>query len=72
MIILLHLSYYLWNLNLILFLFLLINKNYGSGALSELRDLIQEYKNLENNFNEGGEEQEEEDEDAPKPDKNPK
>ena len=65
-------SYYLWNLNLILFLFLLINKNYGSGALSELRDLIQEYKNLENNFNEGGEEQEEEDEDAPKPDKNPK
>ena len=33
------------------------NKNYGSGALSELRDLIQEYKNLENNFNEGGEEQ---------------
>ena len=48
------------------------NKNYGSGALSELRDLIQEYKNLENNFNEGGEEQEEEDEDAPKPDKNRK
>ena len=37
-------------------------KNYGSGALSELRDLIQEYKNLENDFNEGGEEQEEEDE----------
>jgi hypothetical protein len=27
-----------------------------------LRDLIQEYKNLENDFNEGGEEQEEEDE----------
>ena len=37
-------------------------KNYGSGALTELRDLIQEYKNLENDFNEGGEEQEEEDE----------
>ena len=48
------------------------NKNYGSGALSELRDLIQEYKNLENNFNEGGEEQEEEDEDVPKSDKNSK
>ena len=38
------------------------SKNYGSGALTELRDLIQEYKNLENDFNEGGEEQEEEDE----------
>ena len=37
-------------------------RNYGSGALSELRDLIEEYKKLENNFNEGGEEQEEEDE----------
>ena len=37
------------------------NKYSGSGALSELRDLIQEYKNLENNFNDGGEEQEEED-----------
>jgi len=36
-------------------------KSYGSGALTELRDLIQEYKNLESNFDEGGEEQEEED-----------
>ena len=36
------------------------NKYVGSGALSELRDLIQEYKNLESNFDEGGEEQEEE------------
>ena len=42
------------------------NKNYGSGALSELRDLIQEYKNLENNFNEGGEEQEEDDDEQDK------
>ncbi len=40
------------------------NKHYGSGALTELRDLIQEYKNLENNFDEGGEEQEENDDDA--------
>lgn len=47
-----------------------IGKNYGSGALSELRDLIQEYKNLENNFNEGGEEQEEEDEGQEKLDNN--
>ncbi len=40
-----------------------MNSKYsGSGALSELRDLIQEYKNLENDFG-GGEEQEEEDED---------
>ena len=38
------------------------NKFYGGGALTELRDLIQEYKNLENDFNEGGEEQEEDDE----------
>ena len=29
--------------------------------MTELRDLIQEYKNLESNFDEGGEEQEEED-----------
>ena len=29
------------------------NKYSGSGALSELRELIQEYKNLENNFNDG-------------------
>ena len=39
------------------------NKYSGSGALSELRDLIQEYKSLENNFDSGEEEQEEEDDD---------
>ena len=42
------------------------NKHYGSGALTELRDLIQEYKNLENNFNDEGEEQEEENDDERK------
>ena len=42
------------------------NKFYGGGALTELRDLIQEYKNLENNFNEGGEEQEEDDDEQDK------
>jgi chromosome segregation ATPase len=42
-------------------------RNYtGSGALSELRDLIAEYKNLESNFNEGGEEEEEEEDDKEK------
>ena len=40
------------------------NNHYsGGGALSNLRDLIQEYKNLESNFDEGGEEQEEEEDD---------
>ena len=34
--------------------------------MTELRDLIQEYKNLENNFNEGGEEQEEDDDEQDK------
>ncbi len=42
------------------------NKFYGGGALTELRDLIQEYNNLENNFNEGGEEQEEDDDEQDK------
>ena len=40
------------------------NKYSGTGALSELRDLIQEYKNIENNFGDNGEEQEEEEEEA--------
>ena len=40
------------------------NKQYiGGGALSNLRDLIEEYKSLENNYNEGGEEEEEEEDD---------